>query len=309
MKLENIETLRQAVETEAKDFAKYNELPVSLVTAAFFWKLPAVYAQGGEEIVDAVCQEETVQEFWLDASSGVRNSAVWSGQLLQETISAELQRMDSDEQTAAPADIEKSAARLVKSVPVDTRWLEDVTYTPQYLTKAVEVTRDMVRGSVADFLLTPDTTVADVNLDDISVYRAEQADIGAFFDGEADGRILLMKQPQSEFYYAVMRGPDLRNWLSYGSYSKSTTQRERSFKTETNVQLKTTTARIKLEEKWPQYADRLVVKASNFERLKEVWPVLASAVPGLFPNRDRPKIETVIVDKPHPMVPEEEVQF
>ena len=308
MKIETLDSLKPLVEQEAVEFAKYNELPVSLVTAAFLWKLPSVFPKGGD-VVDVVCQEETVQDFWLASTGGASNSEIWSRRVTEEHAAAVLKRVDVVK-AASPLDIRQAAVRVANQVKRDSRWLLDVTYTPQYLDQVTTIVTEQVKGSVVDYLLTPEVPGVGgaVDLTGVRVFRAEGSDIDNFFSETESCKILLLKQPQSEFYYAMLRGPDLRNWLSYGSYSPNVAQRERSFKTESNVQLKTTTARVKLQEKWGQYADRLVLQAP-YAKLQEVWSRLPDAIRGLFPTVEHPVEKLLPVSVPQPILPEEEVQF
>ena len=289
-------------------FAEENELPLSLAKAAFQAKLGAVPVSL-EQLEDA-CQEESLEEFWTEG-----NSRVWTEQLLREEFTTLVNDVNKNsKELATPQDCTNAVKNLLLMIKPDERWLKDVTFTALRLEAAKKQALELVGKSVERFANMPlppefrEPPKTATKLDNIRIFRPEVADLDEFFQGDFEGsKILLLKRPEQEFYYAVLHGPDGRNWLSYGSYSQNKEKAGRTFKSENNIQLRTQTCREKLVDKWTGYADRLWLDSRNVDDLKNVWENLEATVPALMPTSARPEPKPSVPVKPPVAI--EDVQF
>lgn len=289
------------LQKEAEIFAKDNEQPLQLVTAAFMWKMhrvkdteQTVPFTAVEEIVD----EGTLEEFWnhRESPEGPTNGQKWvhklcseqDRQIIQEALAA--RKVESNLHLVMTAQ-----TKLMKNNPPNPKWISDVTYTPTML----EQRRAKIMSEVEAPLNLPKPGTEKpkpakeekprepaIQLGNkIEVRRAEPRDADEFLTfTPRGGKMLLLKRLDQEFYYAILRTPQGRTLLNYGSYSRNPYKQEHTFKSKGDIVLSDTLVTSKLADKWDQYPDRLMIESDSYEDLKQVWGALATAVPDIMPT-------------------------
>jgi hypothetical protein len=249
----------------------------SWLLPAFMWKMhrvkdteQTVPFTAVEEIVD----EGTLEEFWnhRESPEGPTNGQKWvhklcseqDRQIIQEALAA--RKVESNLHLVMTAQ-----TKLMKNNPPNPKWISDVTYTPTML----EQRRAKIMSEVEAIQLG----------NKIEVRRAEPRDADEFLTfTPRGGKMLLLKRLDQEFYYAILRTPQGRTLLNYGSYSRNPYKQEHTFKSKGDIVLSDTLVTSKLADKWDQYPDRLMIESDSYEDLKQVWGALATAVPDIMPT-------------------------
>ena len=288
------------LQKEAEIFAHDNEFPQALVCGAFLWKMHQLKDDEqaiGAEKVAAIPEELTLQEYWdhRDAPNGPTNGQKWVHKLCSELDrQVIMEALEARKVQSSLHLVIAAQARLMKSNPPDPKWIRDVTYTPTMLAQRRKKVMEEVEAALA--LPKPDDSVqkddppeakrpkAPVKISDkVHVRRAELRDLDSFLTFTArGGKILLLKRLEQEFDYAVLRTPQRRTLLSYGSYSRNPFKRDHTFKSDGDIPLADSLVSGKLADKWQRYSDRLLIESDSFEELKRLWVSIQESISGIL---------------------------